>query len=373
MESPGPAIPEWVRLWDWGKVPPDPDVRPFTMVQRAPSKEEKKRHHFVSDTYMQGFCDEGLIWSYRMEAPEDPRRLTPNATGFEKFYYSFLQNDGTKDNNSFENRWGLIETVWPETMLAVRAKRLSHAISFNLLGMATLMRTRVPAARQYKELLLATKLREEVKALERAGSLPPGLERYRGRLDEVPVGINPQESLRLMTEDQYAFGNLCFKLGFQIVHNATNVPFLTSDNPVCIYDPRRPFETRVPYEWDDEVELLFPLDAHTMLRGSNLLQRPNVVSSARTITDTQTVRRYNRTIARFAYRLLLSRDRSPDRLASIYGATVPTVAIKVEYEGKETKIIHRNVFGPMPKLSMFVDSASKAARLAPEWQLEPET
>lgn len=371
METPGPKIPDWISARAWGDVAPDHDVRPFSALLRGRSDTNRnnKRHHFVSVTYMNGFCDEGYLWAYRSEAPGDPNHVKPTGTGFEKYYYAYKREDGTQDNHSFEDHWNLIETVWPETLAALKTGRVSDAVSFNVLGMAGIMRTRVPAARDRKELLLAVKLREEAKALERLGALPRDLEPYRGRLDEVPVGINPEQSLVLMSEDQFAFGDLCFKMGFEILHNTTDVAFLTSDNPVCIYDPGEPFERRVPYDWDREVELLFPLDARTLLRGSNRIARRNAVSAHRKVADTQTVRRHNRTIAQFSYRLLLSKDRSADRLASLYAATVPTVDVSVVVRDRNIQIVHRDVFGPMPKRSLFVDGPEKAARLAPEWQL----
>lgn len=376
MESPGPKIPKWIELWNWGNVPPDADVRPASSIvlKGAQENRKNKRHHFVSVTYMNGFRDAtGRVWSYRSATPETPHHVKPTATGFEGHYYSFLRDDGTKDNASFEDRWGATETVWDETLKAVKLGRVSPAISFNILAMAVLMRTRVPAARERKELLLATHLREGMKALERAGRLPEAYQAYAGRLDTVPVASNPQESLRLMIEDQYVFGQLCFEIGFEILNNRTGIPFLTSDNPVCIYDPRKPLAERIPYELNGEVELIFPIDAHTLLRGSNRLRPVNAIGGQRDLTDADAVQHYNQTIAQFAYRFLLSPDRSADELASRYAATVPTVDINVTYKGKNIEIHYGDVFGPMPTLSPFIDSPEKAARLAPEWQIPPAT
>jgi hypothetical protein len=54
------------------------------------------------------------------------------------------------------------------------------------------------------------------------------------------------------------FGDLCFRLGFEVLHNRSETPFITSDNPVCFYDPRVPFDERMPYDDTGEVELLSP-------------------------------------------------------------------------------------------------------------------
>ena len=42
----------------WGNVPIDGDVRPFSRINPVRSLEghDKKRHHFISVTYMNGFA-----------------------------------------------------------------------------------------------------------------------------------------------------------------------------------------------------------------------------------------------------------------------------------------------------------------------------
>jgi hypothetical protein len=181
-------------LWpDWPPVPEDGDVIPFSRSSLGPATTNRnnKRHHFVSVTYMNGFTVDGRVWAYRTEAPETPIHVRPPTIGFEKFYYSQKLPDGSQENHRFEDLWNAIETVWPSTLRALQARRLSQAISFNGLGMATIMKVRVPAARERNEFLFAAKLRAEVQTLKRIGKLPEDLARYSGELDTVPVGINP--------------------------------------------------------------------------------------------------------------------------------------------------------------------------------------
>ena len=96
------------------------------------------------------------------------------------------------------------------TRQALRDRRLSPAISLNTLGMASILRARVPAARERHELLMAAELRGQHQALERIGKLPPELACYAGHLDTVPVAADPQRSLGKMREDFSAFGTLGF-------------------------------------------------------------------------------------------------------------------------------------------------------------------
>jgi len=271
-------MPEQLFQSPWGNIPADADVRPFSRIRSAGAQlnRNNKRHHYISVTYMAGFADERRrVWAYRADEPQKPLHLPPANTGYERYYYSQPLPDGGQENHRFEDLWNAIETVWPETLRAIASRRLSPAVSFNTLGMATIMRTRVPAARERNEVLLAAKLRAEFQALEAIGRLPPEFQRYAGQLDTVPVGVNPHETLLAMRADFKQFGDQCFQMGFEVLHNGLDTPFITSDNPVCIYDPRQRPAARRPYEFDGQVELIFPLDARTLLRGSNRLAPVN--------------------------------------------------------------------------------------------------
>ncbi|RWX57775.1 DUF4238 domain-containing protein, partial [Mesorhizobium sp. M2A.F.Ca.ET.039.01.1.1] len=133
-----------------GDVPIDGDVRPFSIFNpvRSGAGRKNRKHHFISVTYMEGFADDrGRVQVYRAEAPEAPLPKQPRATGYENYYYSQKLPGGGQENHRFEDLWNPIETVWPETVRALQARRLSPALSFNVQGMQTIMRTRVPATR----------------------------------------------------------------------------------------------------------------------------------------------------------------------------------------------------------------------------------
>ena len=71
------------------------------------------------------------------------------------------------------------------------------------------------------------------------------------------------------------FGDLCFRLGFIVLHNKTDLPFITSDNPVCVFDPALTLENRRPYQSDGATALMFPIDSHHLLYGHSAV-RPAV-------------------------------------------------------------------------------------------------
>lgn len=350
----------------WGDVPIDEDVRPFSIFNpvRSDTGRKNRKHHFISVTYMKGFTNErGHVHVYRAEAPETPHPMQPSAIGYENYYYSQPLPEGGQENHRFEDLWGSIETVWPETVRALQARRLSPAISFNVQGMQAIMRARVPATRDRVALMLEAKLRSEFKILEELGALPPEYERYAGQFDTIPVGINPHETLLAMENEFKTFGDLCFRLGFEVLHNMTDTPFLASDNPVCSYDPKQTLTARRPYDHSGEVELIFPITARMLVRGTSKRGPANVISRHRTITDKQLVRRLNRTVAQFAYRMTIAQDRSSDDLVRAHAARVPTIQTDVQRIGKEVQIHVRDVFAPRPVLSQYIDTPEKAARL----------
>ncbi|UXN76113.1 DUF4238 domain-containing protein (plasmid) [Devosia sp. A8/3-2] len=348
---------------EWGNLPVDGDVRPFSMINpiHADTDRKNRKHHFVSVVYMEGFTDaNGRVLVYRSEDPEHPHPTQPSAIGYENYYYSQKLHGGGQENHRFEDLWNSIESVWPETIRALETRRLSPTISFNVLGMQTIMYARVPAAHDRHALMLEVKLRSQVRVLEELGALPDELDRYAGQLDNIPIAINPHETLLAMGDDFKAFGDLCFCLGFEVLHNKTGTPFLTSDNPVCTYDPRHPLHTRIPHDHSGEIELIFPLTARMLVRGSTSLGPFNAVSRHRDVTDRRTVRSFNRTIAQFAYRMALSQDRSSDDIVCAHAGSVPTVATEVRRSSDEIQILWRHVFGPRPTLSQYIDTPEKS-------------
>lgn len=350
----------------WGAVPVDGDVRPFTLINplSGNTNRNNRRHHFISAVYMDGFAaEDGRVQVYLCEAPENPLPMKPRAIGFERDYYSQKLPEGGQENHRFEDFWNTIETVWPETIRALEARRLSPAISFNVLGMQTIMRARVPATRDRHALMIEAKLRSQHMVAEEIGALPPEMERYAGQFDTVPIGINPHETLLAMQGEFKDFGDLCFRLGFEVLHNKTSTPFITSDNPVCSYDPSQTLHARTPYQHSGDVELIFPVSAHMLVRGSSKRGPVNMISRHRDISDSRKVRHLNRTIAQFSYRMTIARDRSSDELIRAHAALVPTITTEVRRQAKEVQIIIRNVFGPRPVLSQFIDTPEKAARL----------
>jgi hypothetical protein len=118
------------------------------------------------------------------------------------------------------------------------------------------------------------------------------------------------------------FGHVLDWLEFEVVHNETDVSFLTSDNPVVVFDPTVREESVLPYQVRPplgSIELLFPIDPDTVLRGRT---GPHALRHV-TLTNRQSAKRINRFVARFGYRFVFSRDRAHEALIIKHAGTSP--------------------------------------------------
>lgn len=140
-------------------------------------------------------------------------------------------------------------------------------------------------------------------------------------------------------------------------------PFVTAPTSLYRYDPRLSPAQRRPYEYDSQVELICPLDAQTVLRGTNRIRPVNQIVRHGRIADRGAVARINNTISQFAYSLALAKDRSSDNVIALHATRCPTISIDVVEKPKDLKIIWRHRFGPRPKLSPYIDTPAKAERL----------
>ncbi|KEO90548.1 hypothetical protein EH31_10700 [Erythrobacter longus] len=316
-------------------------------------KAERKRHHFVSVTYLESWVDEmGKLQAYRSDNPAEPLHVGPKNTGFEKYYYSQLREDGSRDNDSFEDLFGNVETRWPMVLEAVDAGAFDPNVLHWLYSMLTMMRTRIPAARDYNEALMALETRTGFKVLAEMGKLPNKLKRYEDELDTVEVTVNRQRTLGTMSEDMRRFADMTRRLGFEILSDDTGTDFITSDNPVAYFDPDDR-GIRKPYIENTKVELYFPLSPRHVLHGANRLKRFGPIPRFRKISDRTKVHAINRITSRFAYRLAFAGDRSNDDLIQRHAATSPVLdADVVRKPGKiEYHIGHR--FAARPVLPKF--------------------
>ena len=315
------------------------------MHQGSPN--EKKRHHFIPITYLKKFCDHtGKLFAYRKDNPQKALPVRPDEIAFEKYYYSQPLPEGGRDNNRIEDFFGTIESTWnplAEWLCsgADATTDFSSSDFVNLFTFLILMRVRVPAARDMVEVSLAEQEKAVVRSLDRQGKLPPKPAGHENILDHLSVAIDPHISLHAMPYLAKGFSIILDHLGFEVLHNKTDVSLLTSDNPVVCFDPTVP-EARVPpYQVrppHGSIELLFPIDADTILRGHTGLRRPGPRRLRHVaLTDRREAKRINRFVARYGYRFVFARDRTHEALILKHASTSPVI-----------DMVNGCVFGPRP-------------------------
>jgi hypothetical protein len=303
------------------------------MIRGASAQPQKKKHHYVPVAYLGRFTDEaGYLRVYRKDAPASPLRLKPESTGFRNHYYSQPKPDGGQDNNALEDKFSEVESRWPPLAQKVaRGERLTPHDASELFEFMGLQRVRVPAARDMIEAMLAHLVMLEARDMHQRGELPPLPEGHPDLLEKIAVSIDPHKSIHAMTGLMRALAPIFDSIGLEILHNETSVSFITSDNPVAIFDPDVPEKSLRPYVLNPSlkaVETLFPIDPRTMVRGHTSLH-PEFARCGprhRKVRDANAVRRMNRMTARFAYELLIAVDDQHGGLARTYANTSPVLS-----------------------------------------------
>ncbi|WP_432769906.1 MAG: DUF4238 domain-containing protein [Sphingopyxis sp.] len=317
---------------------------------------EPKRHHFVPETYLEGFCDGGgYLWVGRKDDPQNSLRLRPKNVALRGYYYSQIRDDGTRDNR-IEGYLSRIEGDWFNLRAKMTDwKKLTPEDCGKLWNYLAMQRVRVPAARDAAEALLAHKGMLEFYKLDEAGELAPYPEGVPDIVQMTRMSINPQASIEAMGEMLRGFKALIGRIGFQIIHNETKQIFLTSDNPVAIFDPNIPIKKMKPYVLSrrgGEIELVFPVDSKTLLWGHSKFHSWHAAKGPRHIRlkDITQIRRFNRIAAKFAYEIVVARDGSHSQLLRTYADASPVLGNVIGWTGGEPpEDMPTMMFGPRLK------------------------
>lgn len=317
----------------------------------------KKRHHYVPITYLEGFTDDrGRLQVYLCDQDVEPKPIAPNNIAFRNYYYAQTDPETGLRTSRLEDLFDQdVETHWPAARDSARQDSWTPESWAHFYLMLASLRVRVPAAREMIESALASGVRMAGDKLDRDGKLPPmprGLEDLWSRTN---ISIDPQQSLIAMPRLLESVQAVVASVGFEVLHNRTGRPFITSDNPVSWFDPRTPEAHRRPYQLDPDAmraEIIFPIDAWTLLRGTTALRHRDYSGRPRrrVLTDERAVRGFNRITARFAYRLMFAPDRQSDRLIRLYGSTSPVLRTTTRRVDKGDLLLMQTVFDRRPQL-----------------------
>ena len=289
----------------------------------------KKRHHYVPRAYLKPFCDGGgKLHVYRKDDPTKAIQQSPDGVGFHKYFYSQPLPDGGHDHDKLENFFSKYEAKWPEIVQKFRAKENVNDALGTIYAFIALQRARVPAARDACERLLAEAVKATLRQLDVAGKLPPpkGCEDI---LDHVAVAIDPHQSIHAMVPSINGIGELLGQIGIGVLHNKTDVPFLTSDNPVIWFDPSLPEDQMQPYavRLDGPIVLMFPIASDLMIYGYSTKRDQFACHGLcyGELSDVTTVETMNRQICRFAYESVFASKPGFDKLVKEHADVSPVI------------------------------------------------
>jgi hypothetical protein len=290
---------------------------------------EKKKHHYLPISYLDKFADQtGKVFAYRKDAPLDPLYVKPRSIGFERYYYSQPTPEGNQDNNRLEDFFSRIESEWtPIVDKLSRKYPILEKIEFFFQFMA-LQRARVPAARDAIELALAEIVRRHITALKKAGQIEKPPAGFDNILDDVLISIDPHRSIHAIPKLMEDVGDIYRLIGFEIIHNQTNVDFITSDNPVSYFGYNRSNDKIIPYPYrliHKYLDFQFPISPKILVRGSRKIPiiRDGMNLNHSMITDEREIYRINRTTAKFGYRFIFSQKAGIERLVAAHAASSP--------------------------------------------------
>lgn len=280
----------------------------------------KKRHHFVPKAYLRSFIDDrGRVLVYRKVEPTKVLEVAPDAVGFERYYYSQPTPEGGVDHNTLEDLFSKMEGLWQPLVQAMHNSEDVNKSLEAIFQFMILQRVRVPASRDATEARLAADVHQCMLDMMNEGLLPPPPQALEGRLGEVVVSIDPHKSIHGMVDDINAAASIFDRIGLAALHNRTDIPFLTSDNPVIWFDPSVTLLEQQPYHLrpGGPIQLVFPVSPTLVLIGSPQL-KPQFATDGLLYgdvgEDTDWVDLINLQVCRYAYKAVYASKRGQEKL-----------------------------------------------------------
>ena len=309
----------------------------------------KKRHHYIPKSYLKFFCDEaGQVRVYRKDDPCKVIQLSPDNTGFHKYYYSQPRPDGGKDHNALEDCFSQIEDKWPGIVDQLHRRENINNSLVDIFQFMALQRARVPASRDAIEKIYAERVMATARRLDKAGKLPPKPVGFENLLDHVEVSIDPHQSIHAMMTVIKGFGQVFDRIGFCALHNKTEVPFLTSDNPVIWFDPSVKDSDLQPYVLrpDGPIVLLFPVSPSLVIYGDSPMrdQFASEGLGVADLSDTGLVEAINRQVCRFGYQTIYAQKAGQERLIQEHATLSPVIRFDRITKGKGEIVKFQMVF-----------------------------
>jgi Protein of unknown function (DUF4238) len=229
----------------------------------------------------------------------------------------------------------------------------------DIFAFIALQRVRVPASRDACEVMLAEMVQVTARLLDATGKLPAKPEGFEDILNHMEVSIDPHQSIHAMVDMIRGIGQVFDQIGIGALHNTTDIPFLTSDNPVIWFDPSVPEAKMWPYglQVGRPIVLLFPVAPNPMIYGYSSMRERFAYDGFGNgeLSERRSVTTMNRQICRFAYRAVFAQRAGQEALIHEHADVSPVLRAETIPVEKGEIVFHQTVFGKRVRKPKWVD------------------
>lgn len=231
---------------------------------------QPRKHHYLPQFYLRHFSHNGeQIYQIEKQSGRSFQANITNAGAIRDYHR--LDHDGTDDQFELEKNLSKIEDVLSNALDRVLADRmLTGETKGGLIQLLSLLRMRVPAVKERIDEHLQQVVRSTGLMLERNGQFPPPPKGFEAALSMENLGIEIKNWAILEYMFQIAFDRdileLLSKMDATIIQAGDRQHFVTSDQPVAMYNPRA--TSRDAYGVgivDTDTELSLPLSRKALL------------------------------------------------------------------------------------------------------------
>lgn len=194
---------------------------------------ENKNQHYVPQFYQRHFSDDGKnIGVYILKA----KKYLPQGAIKHQASADYFYSKNLKIEKALGVLEGIADTVM-EDLLANPKRRLSdkQGEALYVHTMMQLGRTLYQTQKQEKAItVMSQNLLKELKRIDEENQL--------GQYDDLPYDAIEHTNIKFTEPGAFVLGNfaqlvpVCRDLKYKVLINNSNVPFITSDNPVCMYN-----------------------------------------------------------------------------------------------------------------------------------------
>lgn len=289
---------------------------------------EPKQQHYVPKCYSKNFVnDDGYVKISDLWEKRKIFAKKPDGAFTAKYMYSQPVYAEERFDNSIEHFLSRnVETHWTQIIERLSERqRIDQEDWGNIVQFIVSMLVRVPITFDAVVELLHKSVIENIpddmpsppkklvefhrKKTAQKISKPVDLKELLGS-DTVVVNIDPHRCIASMAH--IARNITIFQPNFsfgvpQILHNCTDMSFLSSDNPVCFYSGHRNTKNLVPYRilYRKPFSFVFPISSKMALVNSTFIKKNGMHVD---LNDKKVIAEINRTIAAFSYRYVFGKE-----------------------------------------------------------------